>query len=537
MEHNGNITKEDSFSQICRNIYAGVISVAILAILVVFPLYYRDHYFDILESKYQFYYMTMISMFAVVLLLSLAFLIVDALEFKAEHAKTCIKKCSSAFPRDVRTAVDVCLIIFLVVAIISTCQSDYVYEAFWGNEGRFTGLFLHLIYIAGFFVISRLYRFKGWHLYIFLAVAMLPLLFGITDYFRLDLLGFKENVAAEDVDAFTSTFGNINTYITFIGILFGALSALFVMEDKGWKAVLSFAGYMITVVAMIMSNSENGILAAAFIFVFLPLFAFRYMRGIERYLLLLSGFFASCYVVSWINKNVDMPLVALDGVCHILANLSFALPNALLFGSLALAVYFLRLRADKGKKADFGSRYIKIWAGFLIVCFCIGIFVLYDANVAGHSERYGALGSYLHFSDEWGNYRGMIWKIALESYAKQPFGHKLWGYGLDTFGLMTYDYRDITNSMNAQVYDSAHNEYLQYLVSVGPVGLLAYVGFLGTALYIIVRRAKEKKWGMAIAAGVSCYLLQAMVTINLPIVTPIMWTLLSIGVANTEKEG
>ncbi len=30
--------------------------------------------------------------------------------------------------------------------------------------------------------------------------------------------------------------------------------------------------------------------------------------------------------------------------------------------------------------------------------FCIGIFVLYDANVAGHSERYGALGSYLHFS-------------------------------------------------------------------------------------------------------------------------------------------
>ena len=167
--------------------------------------------------------------------------------------------------------------------------------------------------------------------------------------------------------------------------------------------------------------------------------------------------------------------------------------------------------------------------------FCIGIFVLYDANVAGHSERYGALGSYLHFSDEWGNYRGMIWKIALESYAKQPFGHKLWGYGLDTFGLMTYDYRDITNSMNAQVYDSAHNEYLQYLVSRGPVGLLAYVGFLGTALYIIVRRAKEKKWGMAIAAGVSCYLLQAMVTINLPIVTPIMWTLLSIGVAKYRK--
>ena len=130
----------------------------------------------------------------------------------------------------------------------------------------------------------------------------------------------------------------------------------------------------------------------------------------------------------------------------------------------------------------------------------------------------------------------MIWKIALESYAKQPFGHKLWGYGLDTFGLMTYDYRDITKSMNAQVYDSAHNEYLQYLVSVGPIGLLAYLGFLGTAIYIIVRRSREKKWGIAVASGVCCYLLQALVTINLPIVTPMMWTLLSMGVANREKD-
>lgn len=544
MEHNENIIKEDSFSQICRNIYAGVISVAILAILVVFPLYYRDHYFDILESKYQFYYMTMISMFAVVLLLSLAFLIVDALEFKAEHAKTCIKKCSSAFPRDVRTAVDVCLIIFLVVAIISTCQSDYVYEAFWGNEGRFTGLFLHLIYIAGFFVISRLYRFKGWHLYIFLAVAMLPLLFGITDYFRLDLLGFKENVAAEDVDSFTSTFGNINTYVTYIGIVLGMFSALFVMEEKGWKAVLSFAGYMITFLALIMSNSENGIIAVGFIFAFLPLIAFQNLRGIERYLWLLSGFFAACEIVSRINA-LDIPVITLDGVCRMLSNFRFAFPSALLIGSVALLFHFF-CRKDKGENVnnpgnehqngELGKKYVKIWAGFLIACFCVGIFVLYDANVAGHSERYGSLGTYLHFSDAWGNYRGMIWKIALESYAKQPFGHKLWGYGLDTFGLMTYDYRDITKSMNAQVYDSAHNEYLQYLVSVGPIGLLAYLGFLGTAIYIIVRRSREKKWGIAVASGVCCYLLQALVTINLPIVTPMMWTLLSMGVANMEKD-
>lgn len=541
MEQNGNNIKEDSFSQICRNIYAGVISVAILAILVIFPLYYRDHYFDILESKYQFYYVTMITMSAVVLLLSLAFFIVDALEFKAEHVKACLKKCKPTFPRDARGAADWFLFIFLVVAIISTCQSDYVYEAFWGNEGRFTGLFLHLVYIVSFFIISRLYRFKEWHLYLFLAVSMLPLLFGITDYFYMDLLHFKENVAAEDIDSFTSTFGNINTYVTYIGILFGMLSALLVIEKKGWKAVLYFIGYIITVIAMIMSNSENGIIAVAFIFAFLPLAAFWCLQGIERYMWLLSGFFAACQIVSSINQ-MDLYVVSLDGVCKILSNFKFAFPNALLFGAIALALHIYGRKEDNGnsgkenRKREFGTRYVKIWAGFLAICFCAGIFILYDANVAGHSARYGSLGNYLHFSDAWGNYRGMIWKIALESYAKQPFGHKLWGYGLDTFGLMTYEYRDITKGMNAQVYDSAHNEYLQYLVSVGPIGLLAYLGFLAAAIYVIVKKSKDKKWGIAVGAGVVCYLLQALVTINLPIVTPIMWTLLSMGVANTEEK-
>ena len=339
--------QEDDFSKLCGNIISGTISIFLLILVTVFPLILHNSYVDVLKTKYQCYYITILGMLAIILVLVVIMFFVD---WKEYHGKHMLRLCTRLHPGNWKSTfclADIAVIAFWLTLLVSTFQSKYFYESFWGNEGRFTGLFLHLIYIAGFFVISRLYRFKGWHLYIFLAVAMLPLLFGITDYFRLDLLGFKENVAAEDVDAFTSTFGNINTYITFIGILFGALSALFVMEDKGWKAVLSFAGYMITVVAMIMSNSENGILAAAFIFVFLPLFAFRYMRGIERYLLLLSGFFASCYVVSWINKNVDMPLVALDGVCHILANLSFALPNALLFGSLALAVYFLRLRADK----------------------------------------------------------------------------------------------------------------------------------------------------------------------------------------------
>lgn len=536
MEQNGNIAKEESFSQICRKIYAGVISVAVLAVLVIFPLYYRDYYFDMLQAKYQFYYITMIAMFGVVLLLSLAFLVVDALEFRLGHVKALFKRCSLKRPKDMWTVTELFLLVFLIVCVISTFQSDYFFEAFWGNEGRFTGLFLHLIYILGFFLVSRLYRFKEWHLYLFLAVGMLPLLFGITDYFYLDILDFKENIASKDIDAFTSTIGNINTYATLVGILFGVLSVLFVTEKRVWKTCLFFVGYMITIFAMIMANSDNGILAFGLIFAFLPLLALQSLPGIERYLWMLSGFFSSCYFISWINKTVAIPTIFLEGACGIMANLSIALPAAVLLGVLAAALHVYRWKCRKGKKEQLGKKYIKLWIGLLVICFCAGVFVLYDANGGGHSERYGSLGNYLHFSDEWGNYRGMIWKIAVEVYGKQPLSHKLWGYGLDTFGVMTQEYRSVTSQMNGQVYDSAHNEYLQYFVSVGPIGLFAYMGFLGTALLLLIRKAKDRQWGLAIAAGISCYLVQALVTINLPIVTPIMWMLLSVGVANTEKQ-
>lgn len=118
----------------------------------------------------------------------------------------------------------------------------------------------------------------------------------------------------------------------------------------------------------------------------------------------------------------------------------------------------------------------------------------------------------------------------------QPLMHKIWGFGLDTFGLMTISYRGYTSQICGQVFDSAHNEYLQYLVTIGPVGLCIYIGFLVTGIRRMLKKSKDVMWGMAISCGVCCYLVQAIVTINLPIVTPIMWMLLSVGTAGCKSK-
>ncbi len=539
---------DSGFSEICKSIYSKVISFFILCVLVVFPLYYRDYYYDILESKYQFYYLSIVGMIAAVVLLTIIFFVVDRLEFKGNHTREFFRKFGKDQIKSTITCSDCFLLAFLVIAIISTLQSDFVFEAFWGNEGRFTGLFLHILYILSFFIVSRLYRFQRWHIQAFIIVAMLPLLFGITDYFNMDLLHFKKDISADDWKNFTSTFGNINTYTTYVGVIFGCVSALFAAERVWWKALLYYGALVITTFAMIMGISDNGFLAMGIVFAALPFYALQSREGTRRYVTILATFLSALAVMAWINTSMKGHVLALEGVFLVLTRIPGLKLLAAAAWAAAIILYLTdgenhlsrkfagKSRHSKGSQKDaLGWKYVKLWGGVMVICFLAVLFLLFDANLGGNAERYGSLGQYLKFSDEWGTYRGMIWRITMESYGKQPLHHKIFGYGLDTFGMMILDYRGETTRICGQVFDSVHNEYLQYFVTVGPLGFLAYIGFLTTALNRIVKQASDLKYALAILFGVLCYLIQGIVTINLPIVTPIMWMLLSVGTAAVRQ--
>ena len=61
-----------------------------------------------------------------------------------------------------------------------------------------------------------------------------------------------------------------------------------------------------------------------------------------------------------------------------------------------------------------------------------------------------------------------------------------------------------------------------FIAAVAPTGAIV-TSFLSESLHLVF--------------GVGCYLAQAILTINLPIVTPIMWMLLAVGVARARSAG
>lgn len=532
------VAHKDNFAETCSGIISGVISAFLLILVTVFPLVYHNSYYDILETKYCWYYGLVVAMLAVILALAIIMLVVDQIEYQGKHATRLLARLQPRNWRSTFCMADAAVLVFWLVLVISTLQSEYIFESFWGNEGRYSGLFLLTLYVAVYFVISRFWTVKGWIPEAFLASGLVVCYIGITDYFQLDVLHFRSGMHAlqpQQSTIFTSTMGNINTYTAYVALTMGVAAAMFTTAKKTGRAVWYYICMVIAFFAIVMGCSDNAYLALGALFAFLPLALFRSRMGIRRYLLMLTTFSTVIQCIDFINQTFSDRVIGLDSLFQVLVNFS-GLMYVVVALWLAYLVVVIVGRNKREAADETGAVPICIWAGLLLAGGLLTCFILYDANIAGGADKYGALGNYLVFNDNWGTNRGYIWRKSVEIFRDFPVFHKLFGYGPDTFGILATDnfHKEMVNA-TGQVFDSAHNEYLQYLVTIGALGLAFYVVFLVSAGWRMAVNMAKNECVIGCLFAVLCYGFQAIVNLNLPIATPMMWLLLSIGMAACRK--
>ena len=546
------VTKGDgSFASTCSSVISGVITVYLLIVLTVLPLIYDNSYFNILETKYKCFYMSTLFMLAVLLVSGLVMLGIDRKEFQGEHAKELFAKLKPQNWRKTFSAADMAVIAFWVFSLISTLQSEYVYESFWGNEGRYSGLFLMTLYVAAYLVISHFWKPNGWVMQAFLAAGIIVCAIGITDYFQMDILHFRGHIKPEQSTKFTSTIGNINTYTAYVALVMGGSAAMF-STARGWLRIGWY--YICTVVsfvAIVMGCSDNAYLALGALFAFLPFLLFQRKDSVVRYFVLLATFASVIQYIDYVNQKYAEVVVGLDSLFGVLVNVPKLYLLVTGLWGIAIAFYFVmkwsNLKVKQRKLLEtvqwkIGKYLVCVWAGILVLGVISIVFIFVDANVLGNAERYGIIKKYLIFNDSWGTSRGYIWKKSVALYNNLPIFHKIFGYGPDTFGIMTT--KNFLTEMvdkTSVIFDSAHNEYLQYLLTIGIGGLVSYVVFLICSVKLMATvcqkfEAKNKGYILASFMAVLCYCFQAIININLPVVTPVFWLLLGSGMAWTQKE-
>lgn len=528
---------EDYFSSTYSRITNRIITILLAILAAIFPLYIENAYFNIIQAKYRFYYISILATAILLLLFSLIMLFIDLKEFHGEHCKNFFSLFTPANIKNIFFISDVAVLVYWFSCIVSTLQSEYLYESFWGNEGRFCGLFLITLYVFFYFIVTRFWKPNKWTLELFLISGILLCLVGITDYFKMDIFHFRDHISVKQANIFTSTIGNINTYTSYVALLIGYSASMFVKSRKFFSGLWYYVCYVTSVFAIIMGCSDNAYLALGFLFAFLPFYLFRSKQDVLRYLTLIASFITVIQCISFINQICGDAVLGIDGLFNVLASIRVLPVFTLLFWLLVLIFYWFVTKRSSADDLFSGKKLIHAWSVLICICLAGIVFLLFDANVLGHGSRYGSLSSYLVFSDSWGTNRGYIWRKSLELYHSFPFMHKLFGYGPDTFGIMTTQFfRDEMITATGQVFDNAHNEYLQLLLTIGPIGLIAYVVFILKSCQDILKASAKSPVLLGCAVAVLCYFCQALVNLNVPLVTPSMWMLLSIGVVIVRKK-
>lgn len=528
----------ERFCKVMDILRSAVAGVMVFIFLFIYPLYIRNRYGEVIEGKYQLYWMTALTGLAVALILGLIWLLADLILYKRQGCKAFFAGFRQGEWKKRISLPHIFLLIFMAAVVISTLQSEYLYESVWGNEGRYSGAFLLLLYGTSTWIISRMLKFHQAYLEIFLVSAMGVCLLGIADYFHWDPMEFKLGMIHNQT-LFTSTFGNINVYTAFVDIAAGTAAALFV-SARGKKVFWYYICMAVIFTAAIAGRSDNVYLAFGVLLGFLPFYAFKEKRGLCRYLIMAATL---CSVIRFLGLFETRKGEALGEVIG-LAGFSASVGSTVwLTAATAIlwilaAVLYLRNRDQLEEPLE--KRIKLIWAAVLGATLLLGAAALLDANLGGHGDRYGILAPYLVFNDYWGTTRGFVWRFAIELYNQFPLIHKIFGYGPETFGILTTQYNGNTMvEMYTEFgvyYDNAHNAFLQYLVTIGAAGLLTYVLFTGSVIWQLVKKGSKNPAITACVFGISCYLAQSVVNIELPAATPVFWTLMAVGLAAVRSE-
>lgn len=204
---------------------------------------------------------------------------------------------------------------------------------------------------------------------------------------------------------------------------------------------------------------------------------------------------------------------------------------------LAFATFFIILLAYLIKTKN--KEYIKR-TGILLICFVLIFTYLFTAKNSFTKSKVNAVKSDITVAttqgvtNKMGSSRIQIWKITVELIKKYP----IFGVGTDNLKKeimdnLTEESIDFMLRTRKQI-DKAHNEYLQYAVTLGIPAMLIYIGFVLLILKENIKEIENDNAKLILYLILVSYLVQAFFNISTIGIAPLFW--LALGLADTKEK-
>ena len=427
------------------------------------------------------------------------------------------------------TVTDGAFLCYLIFALISTFSSAYFPGTFIAEFGRNNGMLLIFCYAAVYCIISRMYVHKDYLIAIFLLFSCVIALLTVLNFFYLDPLGLLKGYDAKTAEDFGSTIGNKNTIASYMAMFLPIAMTTLSLSQKLGLRIIAGISIVFAYAGALSSNSGSVIMGLCVALPAAAIFCAQRYDTLKRYLLALTLLFAGGKLLRLFSLTQGDRQKGFEFTQEFLIYNHLSYIPLIVCGLLALALYLLRGKLEPRYPAKAITIALISFTGVMIVGF-LGAILYF--SLADTTTKLGALERLLRFDDRWGTHRGFMWIRAMQEYGDFNLWQKLFGAGPDTaYYVLEPHFDELLRRFGNSSTNCVHNEYLNYLVTQGALGLLSYLVIIGSVCVRSLRRARQDPRALIFISAAICYAVQATVNIYQPITTPLFLLFLSIAEA------
>lgn len=469
-----------------------------IIMLAVFPfLMDTQKYFNITKSHYVWFCVLTYIYLVVILLFSTRFLL---------DKKAWIKRKSKGIQKpDISQYL---MMAYMLWAAVSSILSPYR-EDTWIGQGRYEGLMTILLYGLIFILLSFWGEYTNRYAYALGIMATVMCLLAFLQLFGVDLFT-PEGYSIWGL-RFFATIGNVDCVSGIAAIVIPALICAYVLLEGKWRYIYlsGFGLFFYLQIYIDVDSGKIGLLAATL--VTLPFLLDRWkraMRTVQAFGVLLA--------VYGIEKLFP---ITQEGVGF------SAGKTVLLVLALGIALIILGVLLER-KEHTFRLSEKQIRRIVLIVLVAAVVAALvFLYTYTGGNRLLTEISQVLHgnLTDNAGSGRGIVWKLSVDFIREMP----LFGSGPDTYLSRSLPYYN--SGMLTQVFDFAHNDFLQVGVCLGLGGLAIYLAWILSMAIRLLKKVPENPLLLIFGSAMVGYLGHVFFGFSIALVTPLFWVLAGLG--------